>query len=103
MKTERHLLLLLEIVLDLVIFAVCAVVCVSLLARAYAMSEDSAVLTNAVHLAQSAAETWRAGGTPAQQADGYTIETIPLDGGVARVTVSHDGAVVFVLEEVARP
>lgn len=104
MKTERHLLFLFEIVLDLLIFAVCAVVCTGLLMRARSMSEDSAVLTDAVYLAQSAAETWRAGGTPNANADGYTVEITPLAGkNAASVTVRHWGETVFTLEEVARP
>lgn len=103
MKTERHLLLLVEMILNLLIFAVCAVVCVGLLLRAHQISRDSAVLTHAVYLAQSAAERFRAGEEPVQQEEGYTVELAPLAGGdAAAVTVWHGGKAIFTIEEVGR-
>lgn len=97
-------LLLLELVCDLVIFSLCAVVCVLLLVRARAISQESTGLTQAVYLAQSAAETWRAGGGPVcTRADGYTVDTVPGEGDTCTVTVSLDGSVLYTLEGVARP
>ena len=54
---SRARLLLVELILDLVIFALCAAVCVALLVRARSMSRESTELTQAVYLAQTAAET----------------------------------------------
>ena len=58
---SRARLLLVELILDLVIFALCAAVCVALLVRARSMSRESTELTQAVYLAQTAAETWPTG------------------------------------------
>ena len=101
---KRHLLLVLELTFDLVIFAVCAVVCTGLLVRAHRISADSAQLTDAVYLAQSAAEAWRAGAAVPQGEDGFEVTIEPLAGEQAvSVAVMRDGAELFRLEEVARP
>ena len=80
-------LFLIELVLNLLIFALCAAVCVGLLVHARRMCAQSTRLTQAVYLAQSAAETWKATGTqpaePAAQSGGlelrYTAEGNRLD------------------------
>lgn len=59
--TPRSRLLLVELVCDLVIFALCAVVCVTLLVKARSMSQESTRLTQAVYLAQTAADQYLAG------------------------------------------
>lgn len=56
-------LLLLELVIDFIIFALCAVVCAALLFQARTMSDESTKLTQAVYIAQDAAERVRAGET----------------------------------------
>lgn len=58
-NTPRSRLLLLELMISLVVFVICSVVCISLLVYAKGMTRDSTDLTNAVYLAQSAAETVR--------------------------------------------
>lgn len=58
---KRTNLFLLELVLDLVLFALCAVVCVALLLTAKGMSQESRQLTETVYIAQDAAERWRSG------------------------------------------
>ena len=58
---KRTNLFLLELVLDLVLFTLCAVVCVALLLTAKGMSQESRQLTEAVYIAQDAAERWRSG------------------------------------------
>ena len=58
---SRSHLLLTELILDLAIFTVCAVVCACILVRASVISKDSTALTGAVTAAQNAAEEWRAG------------------------------------------
>jgi hypothetical protein len=68
MKSERRpTLFLTELTFDLLIFALCAAVCAALLVKARGMSRDSRELTDAVALAQTAAETLR-GQAPADGA-----------------------------------
>lgn len=62
-QTHRSRLLLLELICDLALFGLCAVVCVTLLVQARGMSRESTHLTQAVYLAQEAAERLRSGGT----------------------------------------
>ena len=71
----RSRLFLLELVCDFVIFALCAAVCVALLARARAMSRESAQLTQAVYIAQDAAERIRAG---QEVYSGYLADGTPV-------------------------
>lgn len=59
-SAPRSRLLLIELFCDLVIFALCAAVCVALLVQARSMSRESTRLTQAVYIAQDAAERWRA-------------------------------------------
>ncbi|WP_297717106.1 hypothetical protein [Intestinimonas sp.] len=75
-------LLLLELVADLVIFALCAAVCVALLFRARSMSDESTRLTQAVYIAQDAAERLRAGEElySGYTADGAPVTTVPAVG-----------------------
>lgn len=67
-------LLLLELVIDFIIFALCAVVCAALLFQARTMSDESTRLTQAVYIAQDAAERLRAGETTY---DGYFADGRP--------------------------
>ena len=67
-------LLLLELVIDFIIFALCAVVCAALLFQARTMSDESTRLTQAVYIAQDAAERVRAGETTY---DGYFADGRP--------------------------
>lgn len=79
---SRARLLLVELILDLVIFALCAAVCVALLVRARSMSRESTELTQAVYLAQTAAETWRSHGDGADRTvDGYQVRHTRTGGG----------------------
>ena len=58
----RHAnLFLLELVCSLFLFALCACVCVGLILHAQQLNRESRDLTQAVYLAQTAAEEWRAG------------------------------------------
>ena len=70
----RSRLFLLELVCDLVIFALCAAVCVALLFQAKSMSAESTKLAQAVYIAQDAAERLRAGETTY---DGYFADGRP--------------------------
>ena len=59
MRLNRNTLFLTELVLNVLIFALCAACCVLMLVRANALSARSAALTDAVYIAQSVAETFR--------------------------------------------
>lgn len=101
----RSNLLLVELLANLVIFALCALVCVTFLVKARAMSSQSTDLTNAVYLAQTAAETWKAGGQPAREQDGYEIALTPVEGAprTCDVAVYRAGGLIYTLEGVAAP
>ena len=57
----RSRLLFTELICNLALFALCAVVCACLLLQSWSISRNSAQLTQAVSLAQDIAESWRAG------------------------------------------
>ena len=67
-------LFLIELVLNLLIFALCAAVCVGLLLHARSMSLESTRLTQAVYLVQSTAEALRAGSALPEAPEGYRCE-----------------------------
>lgn len=68
-RLSKPRLFLLELVLDLLFFCVCAAVCVALLTRAAGVSRANETLTHAVEQAQNAAEAFKAAdGDPARTA-----------------------------------
>ena len=95
-NSSRSRLLLLELVFDLVIFGVCAAVCVAILVSARSMSRTSSELTDAVYLAQTAAEEWRATGAFSPPSGGYELQSADQDGGLV-ITVLKDGRTVYTL------
>lgn len=96
---KRTNLFLLELVLDLLLFVVCATVCVGLVLYAKTLSRDSRMLTEAVYIAQDAAERYRAdlalseyytaAGTPVETADtaDYVIECTEEPERTATISV----------------
>lgn len=104
---RRTNLFLLELVLDLLLFALCAAVCVGLILHAKGMSLDSRRLTDAVYLAQTAAETWRSGGVPASEAGEYEISVTETGDQTplrrCDIAVSLDGELIYALEGVTAP
>lgn len=62
MSARRHLFT--ELIISLVFFLLCTAVCLCLLARAHDLSERSRRLTQAVSLAQNAAQTYEAQPSP---------------------------------------
>lgn len=99
---KKGTLVLLELLCNILIFALCAAVCVGILGRAKTLSRESAALTDAVLLAQSAAERNRAGlWTGDSVQDGYTVTLTPaLEGGKAAViTVSAGEKTVYTLTD----
>ncbi|MPM00134.1 hypothetical protein SDC9_46357 [bioreactor metagenome] len=99
---NRPTLFLTELILDLFIFAVCTVVCASLLVKATGMSRESAELTRAVYLAQSAAEAFQAEEPlPVGEQDGLFLSAaLSEDSGLrtAEITIfSADGRLIYAL------
>lgn len=56
---KRTNLFLIELILNLLIFVLCAAVCVGLLVHAHSLSRESTELTGAVYAAQAAAAEWQ--------------------------------------------
>lgn len=105
-NARRSNLFLLELVLNLALFALCASVCVALLVHTRSMSRESEALTQAVYLAQSAAERWRATGEiPAWTApdeNGFTGRG-SVEGGALSIAIYQGDQLIYMLEGVAAP
>lgn len=103
--SSRARLLLLELVFDFLIFAVCAVICAALLVQSRKISMHSSAFTQAVYLAQSAAELWKVGITPETEHGNYTLSITDeqTENGVrtCTITVFCDGEALYSLEGVA--
>ena len=98
---RRSRLFLLELILNLALFALCGAVCVGLLLRSAAMSGESQRLTQAVALAQSAAEALRPGQPRPQAPEGYRVlPRLEEEGPVCRASleVLWEDQVVYTLE-----
>lgn len=97
---KRTHLFLVELVLDLFLFAVCAAVCVGLLLHARGVSRESAQLTEAVYAAQTIAEEWRASGeTPvwSQESETGLTGTFAVDGGALDIYIYQGDTLVYSL------
>lgn len=105
-STDRSSLFLMELVIDLFLFVLCAAVCVVLLVHARSMSGESTRLTQAVYLAQSAAEEWKATGeTPVWRGgagDGLSGSFELRDGALYITILQEDGTPIYSLEGVKR-
>lgn len=86
---QRSSLFLLELIIDLFLFVICAAVCVGILLYARSLSVESRDLTEAVYMAQSAAERWRATGVE-------TMQCAPPEEGRLTCTASGDGDSLYV-------
>ena len=96
-------LFLIELVCNLLIFALCAAVCVGLLVHARRISQESTCLTQAVYLAQSIAEEWKATGEePAQRREednGFRVQCA-VRGNELDIAIYQDDIQVYELEGV---
>ena len=101
-RTQSSNFFLLELVLNLFLFVLCAAICVGLLLSAWKLSRDSSALTAAVNLAQTAAEEWKATGTVSAESEGLLCE-LRETGNSADILILQDGNLVYSLEGVARP
>lgn len=99
---RRSRLFLLELVLNLALFTLCGAVCVGLLLRAESMSARSRELTQAVALAQSAAEALRTGQALPQVPTGYSLlPRLDRESGPVRrasIEVRQGERVIYTLE-----
>ena len=85
---SRFSLFLMELIIDLFLFVLCAAVCVGLLLHARSMSLESTRLTQAVYLAQSAAEALRNGGGLPEAPEGYRCEVSRMeDSGLTSASI----------------
>ena len=85
---SRFSLFLMELVIDLFLFVLCAAVCVGLLLHARSMSLESTRLTQAVYLAQSTAEALRAGSPLPEAPEGYRCEVSRIeDSGLTSASI----------------
>ena len=101
MGPKRTNLFLIELVFNLFIFALCAAVCVGLLLHARRLSQESERLSQAVTLAQSAAESLRTGGTLPEVPEGYEISPLlTAEEGLvdAQILVLYGGETVYTLD-----
>lgn len=102
---HRSSLILLELIINLFLFAICAAVCVGLLLHARGMSAESRNLTQAVYIAQTIAEEWQATGampmwcTPDEE--GFTAD-INGDVDTLSITISKNEKQIYALEGVRR-
>lgn len=102
---RRSSLVLLELILNLFLFLVCAIVCVLLLLFAKRLSVESGELSDAVYLAQSIAEEWRATGaepmwcTPDE--NGF-IGSVHSGDGALDIHIYKGERLVYSLEGVKR-
>ena len=102
---SRSRLLLTELICNLAIFALCAVVCACLLIQSWSISRESSELTQAVTLAQTVAEVWRADGAqPTDLSDAQSGLSVvcSAEGRALTVEVYADGGqrLVYRLEGV---
>lgn len=85
---SRFSLFLMELIIDLFLFVLCAAVCVGLLLHARSMSLESTRLTQAVYLAQSTAEALRAGSPLPEAPEGYRCEVSRIeDSGLTSASI----------------
>lgn len=101
---QRSTLFLVELITSVTLFTVCAAVCTALLVHARSLSRESDRLTQAVYLAQSAAEEWRATGSVpgGETADTELTCAAQETGGTLTVAVYDGDELVYQLKEVAR-
>ncbi|MBP1737218.1 MAG: hypothetical protein H6Q60_1099 [Oscillospiraceae bacterium] len=93
-------LFLTELIFSLVIFSLCAAVCVSLIVRAQTISTDSRQLSQALMLAETVAEEFKAEQPLTESRDGYQVSTQQrTEHGVAYldITVSLQDEPVYQL------
>lgn len=107
MRSKASLSLMEQLMMVLV-FALCAALCLRVFAGARQISEETARCDDAVVIAQNAAEMLKAGCSPQETenlltADGYTLEIVPQPSRIAgltqvQITVFWDSREQFCLQ-----
>ena len=108
---KRSSMFLLELMAMVLIFSLCATVCMRMIGSSWAMSEQSEQLTEAVYLAESAAAHIQSGSSPdmlglpggeALAGEGYVLdsEEISNENGlcVARISVTFENELIYALD-----
>ena len=108
---KRSSMFLLELMAMVLIFSLCATVCMRMIGSSWTMSERSEQLTEAVYLAEAAAAHIQSGGSPdmsglpggaARAEEGYLLssEQIASENGfsVAKISVTFDGELIYALD-----
>lgn len=104
-RENRSSLFLLELIICLFLFVICAAVCVGLLLHARGLSMESRDLTNAVYQAQSYAERWRESGELPVDCGMPTDDLLTggeVENGLLNVHVYKGDKLVYSLEGVTR-
>lgn len=100
---QRSTLFLVELITSVTLFTICAAVCTALLVHARSLSRESDRLTQAVYMAQSAAEAWRATGSVPGETEKAELTCAARETGDTLTVAVYDGdELVYQLEEVAR-
>ena len=108
MKDAQHRssLFLVELIISLTLFAICAAVCAALLVHARGMSRESTQLTEAVYMAQSIAETWRSAPAGSDvgvsvKSEDFSVRTAEQDGRL-NIDIYAGETLIYRLEGVTR-
>ncbi len=87
---KRSSLFMIELLAMVLVFAICATVCLSIIGKSRDISHESQRLTQAVYLAETVAANLQ-NGTPLSQKekDGYTIsvQENPVENGLVRAEI----------------
>jgi hypothetical protein len=97
---RRSAVFLLEMVLSVLIFAVCAVICISLLVHSHRMANSSGFLNEAVFIAQSSAARFQAGEPVAPEQDGFSVRLdVQPDGRLEHgiISVTRGDELIYTL------
>lgn len=104
MKNRASLVFMEQLVM-LLVFALCAAICLKVFAASRAQAEQARHIDHAVLIAQNMAERLKLSGGELESfsEDGYHVQISPLESGVpglgrAELRVSYEGAELVVLE-----
>ena len=97
-SNKRSGLLLIELVLSLLIFSLCAGICLRIFAFAKVIADDSHALTGAIFAATTAAEQYKASGGNIYAETRYDADWNEADNGIYLLSLfeTDDGAKVVV-------
>ena len=88
---SKSTLFLIEQLIVIAVFAICAAACISILASAYFTSEDTRDMSNALLVAESAAEAYKATGGDLASVAGIMGGGLDYSDGTYGMMVNYDG------------